>query len=113
RVAEELAARGGGVTLVGDDPDGLGSGMDPSIARIPSGEDHAEALARAGLAEADCLLLLADNDLDNLRTAVACRAVAPTVPVVLRAFDATLADQPERELNVRRAFSVSSLAAPC
>src|SRR5439155_8114645 len=32
--------------------------------------------------------------------------------VVLRAFDPTLADQLERGLNVRRAFSVSSLAAP-
>ena len=38
--------------------------------------------------------------------------MAPSVPVVIRAFDATLSDQLERGLNVRRAYSVSSLAAP-
>ncbi|MBV9852706.1 MAG: potassium channel family protein, partial [Armatimonadetes bacterium] len=50
--------------------------------------------------------------LDNLRAAVVAREVAPQVPVVLRAFDPALADQLEQGLNIRRAYSVSALAAP-
>ena len=58
------------------------------------------------------MLALSESDLENLRGAVAARDLAPTVPVVLRAFDPLLADQLEQGWNVRRAYSVSALAAP-
>lgn len=70
------------------------------------------AMAAAQVGGATCLLALSDDDLDNIRASVVARAVAPDVPVVLRAFDPILADQLEDGLNVRRAFSVSALAAP-
>ncbi len=72
----------------------------------------ADTLRAAGLAGATALLALSENDLDNLHAAVAAREAAPDVPVVLRAFDPLLADQLEQGGNVRRAYSVSALAAP-
>ncbi len=87
--------------------------LPPAAALIESGaEDDVGLLQRAGLAEASCLLALADSDLDNLRVAVTAHEAAPHVPVVLRAFDPALADQLEQGLNIRRAYSVSALAAP-
>jgi len=75
-------------------------------------EEEVTALQRAGLADATCLLTLSDDDLDNLRVAVAASEVSTNVPVVLRAFDPALADQLEQGLNIRRAYSMSALAAP-
>jgi Trk K+ transport system NAD-binding subunit len=112
RVAELLVAGGADVSIVGDGQTTLRGRLQRSVRWVPADGDHAQALRAAGLEGAECLLLLSDDDLDNLRGALAGQAVAPTVPVVLRAFDATLSDQLERGLNVRRAYSVSSLAAP-
>ncbi|BDI29631.1 hypothetical protein CCAX7_16820 [Capsulimonas corticalis] len=79
-------------------------------------ESHADEdirrLLDAGAAEATCLLALGDDDLDNLRAAVAAHTAAPDLPVVLRTFDPGLADQLEQGLNIRRAYSMSALAAP-
>jgi len=71
-----------------------------------------ETLRAAGLAGAGALLALSESDLDNLHAAVAAYDIAPDVPVILRAFDPLLADQLEQGWNVRRAYSVSALAAP-
>jgi Trk K+ transport system NAD-binding subunit len=75
-------------------------------------EDMAEVLRGVGIGNAHCLLALSEDDLDNLRAAVAAREVAPDLPVVLRAFDPALAEGLEHGLNIRRAYSVSALAAP-
>ncbi len=75
-------------------------------------ESPGETLRAAGLAEATALLALSESDLGSLHAAVAARDAAPDVPVVLRAFDPLLADQLEQGWNVRRAYSVSALAAP-
>ena len=71
-----------------------------------------ETLRAAGLLEATALLTLSESDLGNLHAAVAAREIAPHIPVILRAFDPLLADQLEQGWNVRRAYSVSALAAP-
>ncbi len=86
----------------------------PPEARVvtSSTETDLEALRAAGIVDAKCLLALSDDDLDNLRIAVMAHEAAPQIPVVLRAFDPTLADQLEQGLNIRRAYSVSALAAP-
>lgn len=60
----------------------------------------------------DCLLTLEDADQDNLRIAVRSHLVAPEVPVVMRTFDPHLAEALQEGVNVRRAFSLSSLSAP-
>jgi Trk K+ transport system NAD-binding subunit len=77
--------------------------------------DDLESVLRQEAKEADCVLCLAEDDLENLRAAYIANDAQPKVPIVLRTFDATLADNLERSagrLNVRRAYSMSSLAAP-
>ena len=114
RVARQLRELGGrAVVLVEDDADGrLVDALTPYAEVVTAAGDRATALRSAGLADADGLLALSDDDIDNLRTVSCAAAVAPDVPVVVRAFDAALADRLEIGSNVRRAFSVSALAAP-
>jgi Trk K+ transport system NAD-binding subunit len=73
--------------------------------------DLDDALRQAGVEGAACVLALTEDDLKNLEAAVGAKFQAPDVPVVLRAFDPSLADQ-LKGLNLRRAYSVSALAAP-
>ena len=63
---------------------------------------------------ATCLLALADEREDNLRAAFIAARMAPGVPVVVRAFHPSLADQIERNPagNVQRAYSMAHLSAP-
>lgn len=114
RVARALTEAGAEVVLV------AGRGADDDltsvVARVATirteDVDRATSLRAAGLEGADGLLALDDDDLDNLRTVGCAAAVAPDVPVVLRSFDAALADRVELGSNVRRAYSLSALAAP-
>jgi Trk K+ transport system NAD-binding subunit len=114
RVTEELAHLGGHVTVVVEN--GTDEHLVADVAEVatvvPGGGDRSAALAAAGLAGADALLALGDDDLDNLRSVASAATVGPEVPVVLRSFDAAVADQLELSSNVRRAFSLSGLAAP-
>ncbi len=113
RVAVALTAGGGAVTVVRL-PGEAGQARLGAEVRVlgASSETEADLLTRAGLAGAACLLALSEDDGENLRAAVAARALAPDVPVVLRAFDPLFADQLEQSGSVRRAYSVSALAAP-
>lgn len=114
RVARRLHRTGAEVVVVvkdDDDPSLLGSFG--AAARVLVGDhDRAVALRDAGIAGADGLLALDDDDLENLRSVSCATAVAPDVPIVLRSFDANLADQLEVSANIRRAYSLSALAAP-
>lgn len=74
--------------------------------------DLETALREADLPSASCLLTLSDDDLTNVQAAVTAFALAPQVPVVVRAFDPVLADELEEGMNIRRAFSQSALAGP-
>ena len=115
RVAQAMTAGRAAVTVVrlkGED-EALLSLLGTSVKIIEARtEAVAETLRTAGLADAGALLTLSESDLSNLHAAVAARDTAPQVPVVLRAFDPLLADQLEQGWNVRRAYSVSALAAP-
>jgi Trk K+ transport system NAD-binding subunit len=87
-------------------------GQVEGLARVIETPSNLEdALREAGVEGATCLLALSEDDLRNLDAAVGAKFLAPGVPVVLRAFDPSLADQLEG-LSVRRAYSVSALAAP-
>jgi Trk K+ transport system NAD-binding subunit len=74
--------------------------------------DHELALQEAGLPQAGCFLVLGEEELDNMRNLVIGSGIAPAVPVVLRMFNPVLAEHFQQTLNVRRAYSVSALAAP-
>ncbi len=117
RVVQGLQAEGAEVVVVGDPEadDAAREAADrigDTCRIIDPGYDREAALRTAGLDGAAALLLLADDDLESLRTAAAAHAIAPHVPVVLRTFQPDLVDEVAAELNIRRAFSVAALAAP-
>ena len=113
RVAAALMAGGGAVTVVRLPGEAGQARLGAEVCVLEASPETEDAgLTRAGLAGAACLLALSEDDGDNLRAAVAARALAPDVPVVLRAFDPLFADQLEQSGSVRRAYSVSALAAP-
>jgi Trk K+ transport system NAD-binding subunit len=115
RVAQAMTAGRAQVTVVRlkGEEEALLPLLGPSVQTLEArAEAPGETLRAAGLGEAGALLALSESDLSNLHAAVAARDAAPHVPVVLRAFDPLLADQLEQGWNVRRAYSVSALAAP-
>ena len=115
RVAQAMTAGRAQVTVVRlkGEEEALLALLGPSVQTLEARSDApGETLRAAGLAEAGALLALSESDLSNLHAAVAARDAAPHVPVVLRTFDPLLADQLEQGWNVRRAYSVSALAAP-
>ncbi len=112
RVALRLAAAR--ITVLR--PSGEG---DELVRLLPEGVDvvtaeagHEFPYSETALDSAAAILALSEDDFANLRVAVVAKELAPNTPVVLRTFDPALADQLEDGLNVRRAYSVSSLAAP-
>ena len=118
RVARTLADQGADVTVLrrleGAD---LLSALPDTVRVVEcANRDVADSLrdciSLGGTALADGILALSEDDLDNVRAAAAAREAAPGCPVVLRTFDPALADALEDGLGVRRAFSVSALAAP-
>lgn len=114
RVARALTEAGAEVSLVaGRNADEELLAVVSRVATIRTEDvDRTTSLVAAGLEGADGLLALDDDDLDNLRTVGCAASMAPSVPVVLRSFDAALADRVELGSNVRRAYSLSALAAP-
>jgi Trk K+ transport system NAD-binding subunit len=72
----------------------------------------AALLAAAGLPHAKALLAVTDRDPVNLEIALDARRARPDLPIVARLWDLTLAQQLETSGTVRRALSVSALAAP-
>ena len=71
-----------------------------------------ETLRKAGVIEAKAVLAVTDDDLANLSIGLATRRASATARVVLRIFDATLAEKMEQGLGVDAVLSVSGAAAP-
>ncbi|MEZ5141516.1 MAG: NAD-binding protein [Acidimicrobiales bacterium] len=117
RVVDVLVDRHASVTVVGDPAAArlgheVAARLDDRVRLVVPAGDRDRALLDAGVVEADVVLALADDDLDNLRDAAAVHALAPDVPVVLRTFQPELAEDLSGELHLRRAYSVAALAAP-
>jgi Trk K+ transport system NAD-binding subunit len=113
RVARLLAEDMAEVVVVGEERHrDLARLLGDSAHVVWASGDPDRDLGEAGLLQAQGFLVLGEEDLDNLQAAVVGSAVAPAVPVVLRIFNPVLAEQFETRLNVRRAYSVSALAAP-
>ncbi|GAB3704248.1 potassium channel family protein [Mariniluteicoccus flavus] len=72
----------------------------------------ATALEQAGIAEADAVVALTDNDAANLEIALVAKNTRPEVRVVTRLFDHDLAGRVERRLALGPTRSVSMVAAP-
>jgi Trk K+ transport system NAD-binding subunit len=113
RVAQLLSARDTPVVLIaskGEDEELIRS-LPSGIEVVQSPGSCANRLCEVQVHQAEALLVLSDDDLENLRFVAAAHDVAPNVPVVLRVYDARLVEQFQSE-NVRRCYSASGLAAP-
>ena len=71
-----------------------------------------EVLQEAGVAEAKCIVLATDHDLDNLESALVARDINPDIRVVIRMYDRSLARRLDQVFNFGRTFSASEIAAP-
>ena len=71
-----------------------------------------DVLSKAGLERATSIVCSTQDDLTNLDIALDAREMKPNIKVVLRMFDADLAEKIERGFGIHTAFSASGLAAP-
>jgi Trk K+ transport system NAD-binding subunit len=113
RVARLLAEDLAEVVVIGAERDRGLAPLVEGVAHVVWATEDLEAdLRHAGITQSQAFLVLGDEDLENLQAAVVGNALAPATPVVLRIFNPVLAEQFAEGLNVRRAYSVSALAAP-
>jgi len=71
-----------------------------------------EMLEKARVQEASAIVACTQDDLANLDIALDARELNPGIKVVLRMFDARLAEKVQRGFGIHTAFSTSALAAP-
>jgi Trk K+ transport system NAD-binding subunit len=114
RVARALVQLGERVTIVADEPEpALLRDARRAGARVIEGRwSDVAQLQAAGLEDARCIVLAENADLRNVQVALAAREVNPHVRVVLRMFNAELADRATRLLANSRVVSTSAEAAP-
>lgn len=71
-----------------------------------------QTLIDAGIERASAIVVCTSNELTNLDIALDARELKPGIKVVLRMFDAKLAQNVSKAFNIQTVFSVSALAAP-
>ncbi len=71
-----------------------------------------EMLEKAGVRVASAIVACTQDDLTNLDIALDARELQPGIKVVMRMFDARLAERVRRGFGIHTAFSTSALAAP-
>jgi voltage-gated potassium channel len=71
-----------------------------------------EVLEQARVEEASAIVVCTEDDLTNLAIALDAREMNPGIKVVMRMFDAQLAEKVRSGFGIHTAFSTSALAAP-
>ena len=71
-----------------------------------------DALTKGGIERAAAIICCTQDDLTNLDIALDAREMNANIKIVLRMFDADLAQKIERGFGIHTAFSTSALAAP-
>jgi voltage-gated potassium channel len=114
RTALELLKFGREVVAIDLDPAGrfIEAATEAGIPIILGDARRPETLKKAGLAKADAILPVTDDELTNLDIALDARELKPGIKVVLRMFDPDLAERVERGFGIRTTFSTSALTAP-
>lgn len=113
QVMRELLRRGETVLVIESDPDDRFLEVARSLgARTFVGDASlAKVLLDAGVHRACGLLSLIDDDLKNLEIGLNARAQCPDLRVILRVFDAEIAEQMRDRLDIHFALSTSAIAA--
>jgi Trk K+ transport system NAD-binding subunit len=114
RTLRELVALDERVVVVERDPahPHLEAARDLAVAVVVADAGREETLRNAGLGAARALVCATEDDLTNLRIAIAGRGLVPGLHLVLRIFDRTFAARLERSLGIHVALSASEIAAP-
>jgi Trk K+ transport system NAD-binding subunit len=71
-----------------------------------------ETLKQAGIEQAQAIIPCTSNDLLNLEIALNARELNPTIRIILRMFDAEMAQKIGKGFGFGTAFSTAALAAP-
>src|SRR5262249_24960604 len=111
RVLEYLRAAGLEVVVV----DTKCKADDPRLAggRLVKGDCRdKEALLKAGVAEARGVLIMTNDDLANIATALLVRQLQPEARIILRMFNQDLIPRLGKTVKNTYALSTSALAAP-
>ena len=69
-------------------------------------------LEKASVQKASAIVVCTEDDLTNLDIALDAREIKPGIKVVLRMFEARLAEKVKHGFDIHTAFSTSALAAP-
>jgi Trk K+ transport system NAD-binding subunit len=84
----------------------------PEVRVVVAKRLDAEALADAGLAGADAVVLTEQDDIGNLDTALVARELAPGVRIVMRMYDEVLAESVRELIPNCATLSATAVAAP-
>src|SRR4051794_3563850 len=113
RVVERLAQQGVECVAIDRDDERFGDAARRLGAPVIEGDAANSATLRSLRVEtARAVVAVTDDDVANLETAVAVRAIRPDMRIVARLFDPDLADRVQRALSINISRSVSTLAAP-
>ncbi|MBT0567244.1 NAD-binding protein [Williamsia sp. CHRR-6] len=124
RVAREIAARGHEVLIIERSPTNrfLSTAAQFDLPVVLGDATVAETLLDARVQHAAAVAVLTSDDMANVETAIAVRAIAgkrwdaapgaPSTPVVLRVFNRAMADAVSRRFDFRHVRSTAELAAP-
>lgn len=114
RTVVELLKFGREVIGIESDPNGkfVEQTLALGVPVIIADAGRSENLRKAGIDRADAIIPCTDNELRNLDIALDAREANPNIKVVMRMFDADLAQRVEKGFGIHTAFSTSALAAP-
>ncbi|MFC7484179.1 NAD-binding protein [Luedemannella flava] len=116
RLVEHLVERYNGDVTVILPPDALGQSKGiaalPGVRIVEAERPTAAALTEAGLAGADALALVEQNDGGNVDAALVARELNPSIRIVLRIFSRGLTEGVRRLLPGCAVLSSSALATP-
>ena len=114
RVIVELLKFGREVVAIEPELDGrfVDKAKGLGVPVIAADARRSASLIKAGVEEADAIILCTDDELANLDIALEAREQNPDIKVVMRMFDTDLARRVEKGFGIHTAFSSSALAAP-
>ena len=114
RVAEHLLGTGLRVVAIeqGMDNPRLAAARKIGLPVINGDCRTEEVLREARVEQARCVLAVTSDDITNLETGLAVRAMLPSMPVVLRLFEGDLARRVDQRLEYTISRSVSFATAP-
>ena len=73
---------------------------------------HEDMLEQGRVQEASAIVVCTEDDLTSLAIALEAREINPEIKVVMRMFDAQLAEKVQSGFGIHTAFSTSALSAP-